>query len=119
MTTERDAIGRVLFAISVPLMVLALICFVLPVLGVFSGSYRDGSDGFVLLFLYLLFAAPAGLLLLIGTWLVGWKKARFAKISFAVLFVLPVAIGVLGFVWMATLGDKRPQRPEPVRAMQP
>ena len=26
MTTQRDAIGRVLFDISVPLMVLALIC---------------------------------------------------------------------------------------------
>src|SRR6185312_2224778 len=105
MTSEREAIGKVLFAISVPLTVLALICFVLPMLGMLSGSYGEGADAFLSLFLYALFAVPAGLLLLIGTWLVGWKKAKFAKISFGLLFVMPAAVGVLGLAWLATQGD--------------
>lgn len=100
-----------LFAISVPLTVLALICFALPVLGIALGSYRDGSDAFLFLFLYALVAAPAGWLLMIGTWLVGWKKAKFAKISFGLLFVMPAVVGVLGLAWLATQVDKHAPSP--------
>ncbi|MDB6166324.1 MAG: hypothetical protein JWQ83_1464, partial [Lacunisphaera sp.] len=59
MAIDRQTISKVLFALSVPLTALALVCFALPVIGTVSGNYEEGMDGMGFYFFYALLAAPA------------------------------------------------------------
>lgn len=97
MTLNRQAISKVLFALSIPLTLLALLCFAVPIIGSFNGLRYEGLDLGVWGIFYFLLALPAGALIATSIWLRGWKEAKSGKIALSVLFGVPAITVALVF----------------------
>jgi cation transport ATPase len=89
MTLSRQAVSKVLFVLSIPLMLLALLCFAVPIIGSLNGLSYEGLDLGVWGIFYFLLALPAAALIATSIWLRGWKEAKSGKIALSVLFGIP------------------------------
>jgi hypothetical protein len=98
MTTKRQTVSKILFALSTPLILLALLCVAIPIIGTHNGLYYEWEDLFALSVFYAVFALSAVTLIGVGIWLRGWKEARFGKIALVALFgfsAIGITVGLL------------------------